>query len=103
MEETIKALTELGSAGVQQAIEGYTRWYLVYAIGWLLVGIASVVCGVKVTKLKTEDFDGWNEVVRYIVGGAVVFVGLWMIVYNLPTVLSPAAYATHQFIIDITP
>lgn len=106
MEENIKSLVELGSAGIQQAIEGYARWYLVSAICWFLVGIVLVICGIKVAKHTTEKLDWsdeWNECIRYVAAGIIVLLGLLFIIHNLCTIIAPAAYATHHFIMDIKP
>ena len=103
METILNELTNLGSAGVLRAIEGYARWYLVSAIGWFIVGIVFVICGYKVFNLKIDDCDEWDECLRYIVTGVIVFIGVAMIIYNLSTICAPEAYAIYHFIQDINP
>lgn len=103
METVLKELTNLGSSGVSRAIEGYARWYLVSAIGWLTVGIVFVVGGYKLSKIKSNDIDGWNEWIRYVVMGLAVFIGIVMIIHNLSTICAVEAYAIHHFIKDIKP
>lgn len=102
MEKALQELTNLGSAGVSHAIEEYTRWYLVSAIGWLTVGIVFVICGIMLRKLKINDSD-WNDWLRYLAMVIVIGIGVLMIVHNLSTVCAPEAYAIHKFILDIKP
>ena len=105
MEETIKALTELGSEAVQAAIEGYARWYLTSAICWFVVGIALVIAGIWATrhKFNKDDCESWDDVLRFVVGGLVIAIGVSMIIYNLSTIISPAGYGTHHFLQDVIP
>jgi len=103
MEESIKYLGELGSEGVQQALEAYTGWFRVYAAGLICLGITIVTGGVKLVKATTGELDGWNEIWRYVVFGVLAFIGALFIVFNLPTLVSPDGYAIHQLITDIMP
>ena len=103
METALKELTNLGSEGVLRAIEGYTTWYLVSAICWFMVGIALVICGLKVGKLKVDDCDEWNECVRYVAMGLILFVSTIIIIHNLSTICASEAYAIRHFIQDIKP
>ncbi len=103
MEDVLKELTNLGSDGVLRAIEGYARWYLVSAIGWLIMGIGVVFGGYKVGRLKIDDADEWNAYIRYMAMGVVVFIGVSIIIFNLSTICAPEAYAIHHFIGDIKP
>lgn len=108
MEKVLEELTNLGSSGVSRAIEGYTTWYLVSAIGWFVVGIVIVICGYKLGKLKMdsdeyENADIWNALLRYIAAGIVLFIGIAIIIFHLSTICAPEAYAIHHFISDIKP
>jgi len=105
METVLKELTNLGSAGVSRAIEGYTRWYLVSAISWLVIGFVFVFLGYKIGKWKidNDDCDVWNKLFRYIAMGVVIFIGVIMIIHNLSTICAPEAYAIHHFIQDVKP
>ena len=104
METVLKELTNLGSAGVSQAIEGYTRWYLVSAIGWFVMGIVIVFCGYKIGKFKVDEDDwDWNKIWRYVVMDILLFIGVAMMIHHLSTICAPEAYAIHHFILDIKP
>ena len=103
MEDVFKELTNLGSEGVLRAIEGYARWYLVSAIGWLIAGIGIAFAGYKIGKLKIDDADEWNAFIRYIAMGLIVFISVCIIMHNLSTIFAPEAYAIHKFIMDIKP
>lgn len=100
MEDVLQELTNLGSAGVARALEGYTRWYLVSAIGWLVMGIVWIVGGYIYTK---SDWFEDEPCIKYIMGYLVIFFGAMMIIYNLSTVCAPEAYAIHALINDVTP
>lgn len=103
MDDVLKELTDLGSSGVLRAIEGYTRWYLVSAIGWLAVGIVIVICGPKIGKLKIGEFDTWNDWGRHMASGFIMLIGVAIIIHHLSTICAPEAYAIHHFIKDIKP
>ena len=109
MENALQELANLGSEGVLRAVEGYTRWYLVSAICWCLVGIVFVIIGYKIGKHKLDedsfidDTDVWNGLVRYIAGGIVILLGLLIAIHNLSTICAPEAYAIHNLISDIKP
>ena len=103
METALRELTNLGSEGVLRAIEGYRTWYLVSAMGWFVVGIAFVICGLKVGQFKADDCDDWNVWIRYVAMSLILFIGVAMMIYNLSTICAPEAYAIHCFIQDIKP
>ncbi|KKM82682.1 hypothetical protein LCGC14_1316990 [marine sediment metagenome] len=111
METVLKELTNLSSSGVLRAIEEYTKWYLVSAIGWFVVGIVFVIggCIIGQTKLGPQDSNKsdfeecWNDWMRYGAMIFVVFIGIAMIIYNLSTICAPEAYAIYHFIQDIKP
>ncbi len=101
MEKALSELTNLTSSGVTRAIEGYARWYLVSATGWLIVGIAIIILSILFGRKKFDGFDEWNEFVRYVVLGLGILVGLLIIIHNLSTICAPEAYAIHKLILDI--
>ena len=102
MEQTLQELTNLGSAGVQQAVEHYARWYFISAVGWELAGIILIICGIKLFSYKNES-DFWDEIGKYIIPPITLIVGVIMVIYNLATIIAPTAYAIHQLINDIKP
>lgn len=110
METVLRELTNLGSEGVSIALQGYTRWYLVSAIGWLIIGFIVVIAGFVVGKKKVEadkdyeicDGSTWNDWLRYMVAGVILFLGALMVLHNLSTVCAPQAYAIHHLIKDIS-
>ena len=103
MENVLQELTNLGSVGVSRAIEGYTRWYLVSAIGWLIMGIIAVCGSYKVTKYAWDFLDDDEQFIKYIVAGIIMLVGVIMIIYNTSTIFAPEGYAIHNLIIDLKP
>lgn len=101
MEKALSELTNLTSAGVERAIEGYARWYLVSATGWMILGLAIVVTGILLGRKKVKDMDDWNEFIRYLVMAGCILLGLMIVIFNLSTICAPEAYAIHKLIMDI--
>ncbi len=103
MENVLQELTNLGSAGVARALEGYTRWYLVSAIGWLILGIIAVCLGIKIMRQDWKCLDRDDQWVKYCVAGVVILIGSVIVIYNCSTIVAPEAYAIHNLIVDLKP
>ena len=97
----IQTLTELGSSAIQATIKEYSNWYFISSIVWIGFGIVLAVVAILLWKNRNKLTDRDLAPVAYIGSPVLLFCALLTLPVNVPTLLNPTAYATHQLIEDI--
>lgn len=93
LQEVINAIGGTGSAIVSE----YTVWFIVSAIGWILMGAAMAYLSFK-WKIESDDEDEyWKTIVRWVM----IFIGALFILCNVPDLFAPEAAAIHQLLRDV--
>lgn len=101
MEEQIRELLQLSGKGIEASIISYSHWFFISAICWLIFGSICFITIFIIWKLRNL-WKEW-EFMGFIIAAMIILgiIGLLTIPVNLPTLISPQAYATHQIIGDI--
>lgn len=87
MTPELQLLAELGTKATQEAILEYTNWCVISASIWMIVGVGLACVAIHLRK--------------YVASLAIALVAMLFIACNLPTLISPRAYAIHQLLKDV--
>lgn len=96
LQEVINAIGGTGSAVISE----YTVWFIVSAIGWIILGVAIIYSAYK-WKVENEgpcDDFYWG---RVLARSFFMFIGALFIFCNVPDLFSPEAAAIHRLLQDV--
>jgi hypothetical protein len=102
-EQTAVLIEKLASAiegNGEYVVATYAKWHLVSAIGWSIVGVFLLFVSFFLPKITIEDYE-YEAFINLVIKGAIFFLGLLFIFFNLPDLFNPEAIGIHQLIIDI--